>query len=831
MKPLIYTLLGLLAMACDEAPGDVAADAGADAGDAEPPAFEPDPPAPPDFRPCPGGWRETTDEDGVVICDPWGDEGPLSCAIDEVHLPGTTGCATVGTPCGDGAWAEDLPAGATIVHVDPAAGAGADGTATHPYTTIDRALQDANDGDVIALARGSYDETVTLTRGVTLWGACTAETILAPAESSDDAVVDVFGEGAGLRNLRVEGERPGIRVFESADAVVLESIVVSEAVEVGVESSGGVQASSVVVRGIRGGAAHLGTGIAVIHGAALLDRVAALDSDGWGIVATFGASMSVTDFVVQGTLGGPWSGRRIGVSVLSGAEVHIERAVLFGNEGPGLWVGDGRSFADATDLVIVGGGVQSHDQSEVTLTRVRIEAPVQSGLLALDSTVTLADVLVRNAVPVAVQGDLADGAVFGNGTVGRLDRVLLSGNERLGLLAAAPGTDLQGADLRVVKTRSLTQRGDTGHGIEASAGARLVLERVALEDARGAGLIAIGNGTVVEATDVRIARTGPRRCAPDACPGGEGGAGVVSEGGRAVLSSFVIADNALAGGIVGPLGTLELHEGEVRGNPVGVNVQNEDLDLEELRDGVRYDNQRNFDSQFLPIPGANELPSDEPVAPDVPLGIEVRRVGAPRWDAIDVHLFAAPVGFTPDDGVEAATAAALLDPARHPFVNELEARPGIAHEGPWAEELAEGVAASVAVEGSTFDRAQFELPSGVWMGCMLVPAADGPSGRSSDFDDGPILPDEDLPIVGTQMVFRDGEVFDPSGGFLIPPVSSLEGVGPYEGWSHLPVLYWENEVNAPPDAGDMSGDYVVVLSMRDATGAGWDVVAHYEIGG
>ena len=50
-------------------------------------------------------------------------------------------------------------------------------------------------------------------------------------------------------------------------------------------------------------------------------------------------------------------------------------------------------------------------------------------------------------------------------------------------------------------------------------------------------------------------------------------------------------------------GVMDLHEGQVLRNAIGVNVQTEGFDIERLTDRVIYhENDRNLDSEELPIP-------------------------------------------------------------------------------------------------------------------------------------------------------------------------------------------------------------------------------------
>lgn len=68
------------------------------------------------------------------------------------------------------------------------------------------------------------------------------------------------------------------------------------------------------------------------------------------------------------------------------------------------------------------------------------------------------------------------------------------------------------------------------------------------------------------------------------------------------VHSFIVRGNALAGIQVAG-GSIDLHMGEVRDNPIGANVQVDGFDLSRLQDDVRFiGNERSLDSRELPVP-------------------------------------------------------------------------------------------------------------------------------------------------------------------------------------------------------------------------------------
>ena len=70
-----------------------------------------------------------------------------------------------------------------------------------PFGTVASAMNAATDGDIIALAKGTFTEEVNLRNGVTLWGACVAETVLTSSIAELGAgVVQVFPREFGDRD-------------------------------------------------------------------------------------------------------------------------------------------------------------------------------------------------------------------------------------------------------------------------------------------------------------------------------------------------------------------------------------------------------------------------------------------------------------------------------------------------------------------------------------------------------------------------------------------------------------------------------------------------------
>jgi len=219
------------ALACGSEPSAPIADSGVDP-DGGTVGYEPVPPEAPQvprLTPCPQGWREVVDADdaSIATCDPWPETGREDCAIDEAHFPGGAGCEAIGTPCPAGDFAEDLPAGA-VVYVRAGTGAGGDGSLAAPFGAIADALATAVPGAIVALSKGTFDEIVTISSPVTIWGACPAETLVGSTAPADAASIAIdVSDTVEIRNLRVEGARWGVDLLPDAGPVTIEGVVFS----------------------------------------------------------------------------------------------------------------------------------------------------------------------------------------------------------------------------------------------------------------------------------------------------------------------------------------------------------------------------------------------------------------------------------------------------------------------------------------------------------------------------------------------------------------------------------------------------------------------------
>ena len=436
-----------------------------------------DPVTLPVLTPCPEGWREVpvTESGDVMGCDPYPEGGPYECASDEAHFPGEPGCSLIGTACPEGNWAEDLPADSEVLYILADVEPGGDGTQESPFGTIEEAMNAASEGTVIALSKGVFDEEVFLRSGVTLWGACVAETLVTCSEQSEtEGTIMIRGRDTEIRNLHVSGNRAGIFVNASR-SVHVEDILVESTQVVGfyIGNSGRTTARSLVVRDTR-----------------------SRESDG-----LFGR----------------------GVQVSEGSQVEVTRALFERNNEVGIFAYDTGTILNLTDVVIrdtqsrdsdeMGGwGMHVSEGAQVEMTRSIFERNRETGIFAGDTgtILNLTDVVIRDTNSRDSDEMGGWGMHVSEGAQAEVNRALFDQNREVGIIASHTGTVLNITDTIIRDTRPRESDGMDGVGLGVQEGAQVDVNRALFDRNRETGISALDTGTILNLTDIVIRDTKPR---------------------------------------------------------------------------------------------------------------------------------------------------------------------------------------------------------------------------------------------------------------------------------------------------------------------------------
>ncbi len=524
------------------------------------------PPAPPaatalpKLTPCPGGWMQHED-----TCEPWPSGPATPCGPDEARFPGTAACTRIGTACTADDWATDLPAGALFVK--PGTSPGGNGTRTSPFSTIDLALQAATNGSIVALSKGTHPAPFSVPAGITLWGACVAQTTVA---GSTAPALSGAGPGATVKNLRVTGGRGGLVASGAGAELAVTDVLVDSAVGIGWAAlSGGIsRGTRVVIKDTRLSPTNtLGNGVTAIGGGQLLaaQQVVISGSRGYGLFVDGANSRAeLSDVAITDTTADP-AGQASGVSVGHGGAVQLHSAIIERNVGRGLEVTPG-STLELTDAVIrdtlpvaastsrLGAGLIS--TGTVNATRLWCSGNTAYGIASYAGTVTLTDSVIDGTKnSTVIQGGIGLGAVLGSVTA---TRVAVRRSATVGVESNGAGSTLNATDLTI--TGTLAPAGGFGWGLATTSGGHATVSRATIEETAGMGIELGHDNASLIASDVTIRRTRPTPVGGEIA-GGEGI--VVSQGSTAQLDRVALEDNTSAGLMVA-VSTVTVHDLAIR---------------------------------------------------------------------------------------------------------------------------------------------------------------------------------------------------------------------------------------------------------------------------
>ncbi len=627
----------------------------------------PAPVTPPELTPCPTGWTERELE-GVTVCEPWPGDDP-GCSGDEVRFVGAPECAPLGGSCPGDGWPTGLPAGEPTIYVAEGATLG-DGSIAAPFGSIEEATAVASSGAIIAVARGTYAEVVELPPGVTLVGACPAETIVdAPAGGGGDAAL-WLGEGAEARRLTVRGGRPGVRPRAGATATIEElrinatlfGLVATEGArlvgrdvliadttpedDIGqaafVLNDGGIELYRASIRGMT----QMAMGASGADADIVLEDVSIADTrptseDGLGNALAIGNGASAT--VRRTILSQAYSA---GVMVQSGGSLSLEDVVVV-------------DIAETPATREAGFGVGVL-RSELDVRRLRIQRATSSAvsIIGFDTVAEVEDLVVASTRANTNDQHIGYGFGVEFGPSVSLSRALILDSQVVGLTVNGDEARATLEDVSIRGVAPAPFAGRVAGGLDVEARATVDASRIAVSEIAGVGVLVDGFDTTLTIQDLEVTAIGvsigdlggrglaiqhdaslmaSRMVVDDAIEAGilmQGGAGVRSladieirdvamsalngaamgvvsiEEATATLERFVVADNALAGVQIVGGGRVLARQGVITGHPVGINVQGGSVDPEDFSDAVYLiDNAANFDGSSLPVPEVASAPS------------------------------------------------------------------------------------------------------------------------------------------------------------------------------------------------------------------------------
>jgi hypothetical protein len=479
------------------------------------------------ITPCPAGWREVEEEEGVRTCEPYPEGGPSSCELGEAHFPGETGCRPIGEPCPPGDYATSLPTDGTVVYVNGSAAPGGDGSIDSPYASLTEVnFSSLTAGMTLAIAKGSYEGTLSLRAGVEVLGACAAETTLIGVDAPVPGIVTVAssGEPAVLRNLSIaDSSRPGIAV-ENGRAATLEGVLIQRVSGRGVlvgEAGSLVTARDVVIADTQSDAGTIGFGIQVELGGRFEGtRVILAGNRALGVLINGdGSSVTLDDAVVRDTreqesdrIGGR------GINVQNGASFVGSRLLVAGNRDMGIGALGAATTVMLEDVVVrdtdvragggdYGRGLNVQEGARLEGTRVVVSHNHDANVAAAvgGAAIVLTDAVIREGVAES-DGTGGRGISLREESSFEGVRVIVSQNRNTGTRARGVDSSLTLTDSVVRDTRSRQSDGAFGHGIELDDQAHFTADRVLVARNRFAGVVGYA-GTMIELTDTVVRDT------------------------------------------------------------------------------------------------------------------------------------------------------------------------------------------------------------------------------------------------------------------------------------------------------------------------------------
>jgi len=488
---------------------------------------------------------------------PTHDTGPVpdtESGCDTGHLDDDGEC--VPAACGTGRWGS-LDTDEGTVYVDIAAAENGDGSEAAPFTSIQEGLDAAGDvdGGMVAVAAGSYPETLELGRGhdgIRLAGRCSELVIIdASVGSGNTPGIDVSLSSSEVEvsGVTVGGSRYVGVWFGSGTMTIRDSLVVGSEDAGVVAIQAGINATALTMEGcqVRGntsvGVVAYDSGTSVILRETAIEDTQPIESgeDGVGLEVYDGASLDAEGCEVRGNSavgllahGSDTSvslletaiedtrpdvnGRYgYGIEVWGGTSLAMEACEVAGNTGIGLLAYDSGTTVALYESVIEdtqpneradgGHGIQVSEGASLHAEACQVRGSAGTGVAAGHSgtTVTLLETAIEDTRPIE-NAEAGNGIQVSEGATLDAEACQVRGNENVGIAVFDSGTTVVLQETAIEDTQP-DQYGEGGYGAQAAGGARLDVEACEVRGNSAAGVIAFDHGTSIILQDTKIAST------------------------------------------------------------------------------------------------------------------------------------------------------------------------------------------------------------------------------------------------------------------------------------------------------------------------------------
>ncbi|WP_437501078.1 right-handed parallel beta-helix repeat-containing protein [Sorangium sp. So ce1099] len=428
-------------------------------------------------------------------------------------IPGEARCREV-APCGEGPWG-DIPVEANTQFVDQAyAGADSDGTAARPWTTIQRAIHEAGDGAIVAVAAGSYVEDVSIAgKAVRLWGRCPGlvEVQGAGARLGANEALRVASSGAEVRGIGVTGAGIGVRVSGARD-VTIEQIWVHGVNDMGILVDDVYGSTSVMLRGSlveenRDVGVYVYGAHATVESTVIRSTKPSADgAAGWGIGAKDDAAtgeratVGMRACVIE-------QNHDAGVHVY-GSDATVEDTVIRST----------RPGADETGGwgIGIGDDAATGERAAVSVRACVIEQNHEAGVYVYGSDAAIEATVVRDTQPSAdgTRGwgiAVKDSAAAGERAIVSVRGCAIEQNHEVGVLVHGSDAAVEATVVRDTQPSAAGARG-WGIGVQDSAAASeratVSVRDCVIEQNHEVGVYVYGSDAAIDASVVRNTRPG-----------------------------------------------------------------------------------------------------------------------------------------------------------------------------------------------------------------------------------------------------------------------------------------------------------------------------------
>ena len=481
----------------------------------------------------------------------------------------TQGCLSIDGPdgCGQGNWGNLVHTPETIYVNGGWSGQESNGSQEAPFASIGEALSVASAGSRIAVAPGTYEESITIsTDGLELVGVCPSKVRLqltGDAAKDIPAIVQIEGaKDAKIAGISVGGDTVGVWAAGAGTAVIEDSAVVG-ATGAGVRVGGAgtsVQLKRCLIQETAPNNSEVqGVGLEILDSAAVSVEMSAL-------VANHHAGILVQGVDSEITLSGTYIGDSkpsdptaagYGIAIEAGAYAHLHDCVVTANVKTGVEVSGQGSNAILENSMIAhtqappvletseycaGASVSAGASLELHACQVTQNAERGAAAFGAASLLSASPTLIERALLVSTGIGFAIGVNLYDGAGATLTENTIRNNEGKGIVAVHDGTWLEATGNLVESTQVVDESGALGWGMNFQGGPEVWLESNTLADNRGLGLFAAGDGTHLVSHNNMYMSTSPDEAF------WETGVGIALTSGATIDSvSDVVLSNCVAG--------------------------------------------------------------------------------------------------------------------------------------------------------------------------------------------------------------------------------------------------------------------------------------------